>query len=69
MLVNFEHVTENLNSEDKKIIIQNDYTLFICSFDDLITILNIVKFNNITSKLYDVIPITLSDLILNRKWK
>jgi len=51
----------------RKIIIQNNYTLFIFNFDDLLVILNVIKFNDLASKLYDVIPLTLTDLILNRK--
>jgi len=57
----------NANINHNKLIIQDNYYMLVYSFDDLELMLNLLNKNQITSKLYDSFPVTLSDLILNRK--
>jgi 8-oxo-dGTP pyrophosphatase MutT (NUDIX family) len=57
----------NLNIIHKKLIIHNNYYILVYSFEDLELILNLLNKNNIASKLYDIFPLTISELIFNRK--
>jgi hypothetical protein len=50
-----------------RIINSNNYYIYIYTFNDLQIILNILNSYNIQSKLYDVFPTNLCELILNRK--
>jgi hypothetical protein len=49
------------------IINSNNYYIHIYNFEDLQQILNILNLNNIKSKLYDIFPTNLTELIFNRK--
>lgn len=51
----------------KKIIVQNNYYMLVYTLDDLELILDILIQKEITSKLYDVMPRTISELIFKRK--
>ena len=55
--------------KSSKIINSNNYYIYIYTFNDLQIILNILNSYNIQSKLYDVFPTDISELILNRKIK
>lgn len=49
-----------------KTVKNGSYVCFVYSFNDLEKLLNIVKYSGLRSPLYNQIPTTVSDLILNR---
>jgi len=51
----------------KKLVLDN-YTMFAYSFEDLHLIMHIICKHNCKSPVYDELPITLLDLISDRKW-
>jgi len=57
----------NLNILHRMLFVQNNYNMLIYTFHDLEMILHLLNKKNITSKLYDVFPLTISELIFNRK--
>jgi hypothetical protein len=57
----------NLNIIHKKLCIIDNYHMLIYTFHDLETILQLLNKKNITSNLYEMFPLTISELILNRK--
>lgn len=59
----------NMNLIHKKLIIQDKYYMLVYTFDDLELILTILNQKEITSKLYDIFPINITDLIFKRKFE
>ena len=57
----------NLNIIHKKLCVIDNYHMLTYTFEDLELILSILNKNNITSILYEIFPLTISELILNRK--
>jgi hypothetical protein len=62
-----DYILDTINTS--RIINSNNYYIYIYTFNDLQIILNILNSYNIQSKLYDVFPTNLNELILNRKIK
>jgi hypothetical protein len=57
----------NMNIIHKNVLIQDEYCMLTYTFDDLETILHILNKFQIKSNLYDNFPLTISELIFNRK--
>jgi hypothetical protein len=58
----FQQVHDTISSTE---VIMGAYTVFMCSFYDLKKILSMLK--DSTSKLYDRFPLTIEELVLNRR--
>lgn len=57
----------NMNIIHKNVFIQDEYCMLTYTFDDLETILQILSKYHVKSNLYDNFPMTISELIFNRK--
>lgn len=57
----------NLNIIHKKLIVIDNYYMLTYTFEDLELILQLLNKKNTISKLYDIFPLTISELIFNRK--
>jgi hypothetical protein len=59
----FFDVYKSISSYD---ILAGKYTIFVCTFDDLKEIIDIVHSHGIRSKVYNQLPKTIEELIFNR---
>jgi hypothetical protein len=57
----------NLNIIHKKLLVIDNYYILTYTFEDLELILQLLNKKNITSNLYDIFPLTISELIFKRK--
>ena len=57
---------EKVRLPPQKIIVKNDYNIFVYTFDDLESICSILKWSGVKSPMYSEIPTTVWDLIVKR---
>ena len=63
----FEDIINTIRFDNMVFKTDHTYSLFIMNFDDLNNFLILAKKHNLRSKVYDTIPSTLLQLILDRK--